>query len=195
MMETTHLDRREHWNAYLNARRGTYDFRCNRYDAVIDVMLTFGYRPDDLVLDVGAGRAEFGKRLLERAGGRCYIPVDGSTGTELETWEPEPSYSVYAGLAYGLITRPVDWFVCIEVLEHLHDPYRVMKVMEENASKGVVVTTPNPETVDVLALDPTHVTPIPRSAFEFSMWDVEERSFFCKEKDSLLAWRVRGTEL
>jgi hypothetical protein len=75
--------------------------------------------------------------------------VEGRTaplaaGLDLDCWVPP---------------RRWDWFACLEVLEHLTSPTRLLDMMCDAAVHGVVVTTPNPEVVDVLALDPTHRTP------------------------------------
>jgi 2-polyprenyl-3-methyl-5-hydroxy-6-metoxy-1,4-benzoquinol methylase len=74
--------------------------------------------------------------------------VDRWTGpVDLEEWVPPVRW---------------DWFACLEVLEHLRDPRRLLDAMLDAAVRGVVVTTPNPAVVDVLAMDPTHRTPISR---------------------------------
>ena len=78
------------------------------------------------------------------------MPVDrwtGPAGLDLDRWVPP---------------RRWDWFACLEVLEHLANPLRLLEVVCDAAASGVVVTTPNPEVVDVLALDPTHRTPLTR---------------------------------
>lgn len=176
-------DTKTFWEDYLNARRGTYEFRCQRYEAVGEVMEVEGPFRDgclnrwDSLCDVGAGRCEFRRYMREQGWCGQYRAVDGSIdGTDLNAWEPRLRY---------------DWFVAIEVLEHLDDPYTLMQKLVAKARKGVVITTPNAETVDVLDIDPTHVTPLYPHDFKVLGWQHEIRSFFCKENDSILAWRLK----
>lgn len=172
------LDRnlnKERWEAYLNERRGTYEFRCQRYSAVAEVMIGGGLHMDDDIVDVGAGRLEFERYMRSIGWNGRYTPIDGSIdGTDINHWVPGPA----------------TWFVAIELLEHLDNPFRLMIQMSQQAFKGVVITTPNPAVVDVLAIDPTHVTPIPAEAFASRSWEHSIRSFFSKPHDSILAWKL-----
>lgn len=166
-------DTKQFWETYLQGRRGTYEFRCQRYSAVG----RFINDPLDSVCDVGAGRCEFARYMRSLSWAGSYHPVDGSLdGTDLNHWRPTERY---------------DWFVAIEVLEHLDDPYTLMQKLEAKANKGVIITTPNPEVVDVLDIDPTHVTPMHPHEFTLLGWRHEIRSFFAKENDSILAWKVK----
>jgi hypothetical protein len=166
-------------NEYLDQRSGTFEFRCIRYEAVTDRLLALGLEDGDLIVDVGAGRCEFDHYLRTRRGLHVrYVPVDGSIdGTDLEKWIP-PFAS--------------DFFVAIELLEHLNDPIRLMNEMMGTALKGIVATTPNPLTTDVLGMDYTHKTEIFPETFEQFGWDVREVTLFGQEQDSLLAWYEIG---
>lgn len=172
--DTTIEERIRFWDTYLEGRTGTYEFRCRRYDAVIDRLHAMGMRKADSVLDLGAGRMEFARRLRERQHVGMYIPVDGSIdGTDLNTWEP-PDH--------------VDWAVAIEVIEHLERPDALMTKAKVAARYGLVITTPNPDAVDVLALDPTHITPV--SIGDLAQWgyEYETRSLFTKDNDTIIGW-------
>lgn len=162
-------------NAYLDRRTGTYPFRKVRYTAVAEKMRSMGLQEGDLVVDIGAGRCEF-DHLLHELGLRVrYLPIDGSIdGTNLEVW-----------CARNL---RADFYVAIEILEHLREPFRLMLELMRTAKKGVLATTPNPNTVDVLGIDSTHVTPLDEDDFFFMGWDTEIRSHFGKKDDSILAW-------
>jgi 2-polyprenyl-3-methyl-5-hydroxy-6-metoxy-1,4-benzoquinol methylase len=178
-------------DAYLAARTGCFEMRCERYDAALEVMHGLGLDDSCTVLDVGAGMGEFGARLHAGAGlwdedwdgnryscegvsppSRArYVPVDAAIdGTDLEHWCPP---------------RRVEFIVCLEVLEHLRNPARLLTEMIAHATRGVVVSTPNPERVDVLSMDATHRTPISRSLLEMAGMRVEARSFYGAEDDSL----------
>src|SRR5690242_16660782 len=50
-------------DAYLAAREGCYEYRCERYDAALEAMYGLGLDDDCTVFDVGAGMGEFGVRL------------------------------------------------------------------------------------------------------------------------------------
>lgn len=170
----TQEERIQFWDTYLDARTGTYEFRCRRYDAVIDRLLVMGMRRADTILDLGAGRMEFARRLRERGHLGMYVPVDGSIdGTDLNTWEP-PDH--------------VDWGVAIEVIEHLHVPNALMAKAKIAARYGIVITTPNPDAVDVLALDPTHITPV--SIADLAQWGYEHQTqmLFTDVDDTIIAW-------
>lgn len=176
-------------DAYLAARTGCFEMRCERYDAALEAMHELGLADGDTVVDVGAGMGEFGARLHtgrghigQRDGWACYrepikssraryVPVDAAIdGTDLEHWTPP---------------RRVEWMVCLEVLEHLRAPARLLTELIAHADKGVVVSTPNSEVVDVLGMDSTHVQPVTRTLLEMAGMRVEERSFYGSEADSL----------
>lgn len=176
---------------YLGSRTGRYEWRCQRYDAALQAMgMIFGealkhnggYGPVDTstltVCDVGAGWTEFGRRMFEIGWQSRYWPVDGGLdGTDLNHWVPQ---------------RSADFFVALEILEHLHDVYRIVHAMKERAQLGIVISTPNPRTTDVIGMDPTHVRSISMEMLQAYGFTVEERSFYGKNNDSLLAvWRKR----
>lgn len=168
------------WERYLNERTGTYDFRCRRYSAVFEVLVNLGLQAHDSVCDVGCGRQEFARFLHEQGWRGEYLPVDGSIdGTDLDVWEPRCR---------------TDWLVAIEVVEHVYRPDRLITAMTDGAAKGITLTTPNPETVDVLAIDRTHVSVIWPSDLESNGLEWKRATLFGdpvyrKESDSLVAWR------
>lgn len=163
---------------YLGARTGHYGYRRIRYGAAADVMAAHGLTDDDTVLDVAAGWTEFGYLLhAERDWRGRYWPVDGGLdGTDLEVWVPP---------------RPVEWAVALEIVEHLWTWERLVRALQEQAVRGVVISTPNPETTDVLGMDETHVRPVWRRELEALGFRVEPRSFYGKPEDSLFAWWLR----
>jgi hypothetical protein len=171
---------RSFWEAYLAGRTGTYEFRSRRYQAVWEALERAGFRNEDILYDVGAGMCEFGRYLFRdcRWHGR-YVAVDGAIdGTDLEYWSPP-------ALAHA--------FVAIEVIEHLMDPARLLEEFERNALKVAVITTPNPATVDVLALDETHVSEVTARQLLKRGWRVHARSLFGKPDDTLVAvWPARA---
>lgn len=174
---------REQWLAYLAERTGTYEYRTRRYAAVADKLELLGLEDDDLVVDFGAGMCEFGRYLYRDRGwsGR-YLPVDGAIqGADLN------------GTLDDFITA--DFFVAIEVVEHLLSPVHEIAMMLGLARKGVVLTTPHTDALGaefVRAMDETHHTPIYRAWLEdrFGLrMSVEELSLFGERNDTLLAWR------
>ena len=172
---TDTLDRIQFYNDYLDARTGKYEWRCERYDGVIDKLVEMGLQDGDSVVDIGAGRQEFHKRLEERGFKVFYEPIDASIdGVDLNEW---------------VSPFRADFFVAIELLEHIHEPFRLMEDMEMKARKGVAATTPNPRTTDVLGMDPTHVCQIDETDFNNLGWYTEIRSFYGQPDDSILAWR------
>jgi hypothetical protein len=167
-------------DAYLGERCGRYEWRCVRYDAAMFALVENGVEDSDTVCDVGAGWTEFGARMyttMKKARPR-YFPVDGGLdGTDLELWVPP---------------RRAEFFVALELLEHLDDPFRLVSVMQRSCGKAIVVSTPNPETTDVLGMDRTHKTPIHRYDLMARGFKVEPRSFYGKPDDSLYAvWTPR----
>lgn len=167
-------------NEYLRARTGCYEWRCARYDSAINVMHGLGLNNRDTVFDVGSGWGEFGARLHSWPGTRSrYIPVDAAIdGTDLDCWTPP---------------QRAEFFVCLEVLEHLRDPGALLGVLTAKADRAVIVSTPNPETTDVLGMDPTHRTPITRELLEVHGFKVSAQSFYGKRDDSLFATWTSGT--
>lgn len=177
---------RDRWLGYLTERTGTYEYRTRRYAAVADRLELLGLGDGDLVVDFGAGMCEFGRYLYRDRGwsGR-YLPVDGTiSGVDLNT------------LVFGTFTA--DFFVAIEVLEHLWTPIHVLGDLLDHAEKGVVLTTPNTDALGetfVREMDETHVSPLFRSWLtgDFGIeLEVAELSLFGIENDTLLAWGVGG---
>lgn len=173
-------------DAYLAARTGCFEWRCVRYDAAISEMWLAGLDHDSTVVDVGAGWCELGARLHQTCTGidqeplrSRYVPVDAAIdGVDLQTWIPP---------------RRADFFVALELLEHLDDPEALMIRMIGYANSAVIVSTPNPETTDVLGMDATHKTPITRRMLEAKGFYVMEKSFYGQPADSLFGvWSPDG---
>lgn len=155
----------ENCDTYLGERTGKYEQRATRYRHAIEAMIEQGLDDTMTVFDVGAGMTEFDFTLRAEYGfkGR-YIPVDGSIdGTDLATWCPP---------------RRGDWFVALEILEHLHNPYELAARMMLAANVGVVFSTPNPETTDVLGMDATHVVEIQAKDAAALGFQVSEQTFY-----------------
>lgn len=150
---------------YMDERTGKYEYRKVRYDAAIQWMVDNGLRDGMTVVDVGAGMTEFGFCLMHDWGFNVrYIPVDGGIdGTDLETWIPP---------------REAHFFVALELLEHLQNAYTLLANMKDKATIGVVISTPNPKTTDVIGMDPTHVREIRANELRFFGMKVEERTFY-----------------
>lgn len=150
---------------YLSERSGRYDWRAVRYRAAADAMMANGLSDSDTVFDIGAGMTEFDFCLRAEYGwkGR-YIPIDGSIdGTDINTWIPP---------------RHAEWFVGLEILEHLDDYFRKAIEWRFAATKGVIFSTPNPATTDVLGMDPTHVSEVDKALMEAVGFVVTEETFY-----------------
>jgi hypothetical protein len=158
---------------YLSARTGKYEWRRIRYRAALAAMMQVDLEDTDTVFDIGAGWTEFDYCLRVDGASRCrYIPVDGAfDGTDLETWVPP---------------RETEFFVALELVEHLEQPYRLIREMQVACSKGVILSTPNPETTDVLGMDPTHKTPISKDVLWTMGFHIYRSSFYGQEDDSYL---------
>lgn len=168
-------ENRSQWLAYLDERTSTYAQRVQRFGAVFWEMRRLGFRSGDLVVDVGAGHCEFDRYLrtspIEPFDLR-YVPVCGAIdGTDLDVWRPKIS---------------AEFYVAIEVVEHLHTAPQMLSALSQFATKGAIITTPNPRTVDVLELDRTHVFPVQRELLEGLGYDVRAVSLFGKPEDTLL---------
>lgn len=165
----------ESCQAYIGSRRSSYEFRCIRYEGVLDQLRILGLSDLDTITDVGAGDGEFGKYLRECGWSGVYRPVDGLIdGTDLNLWTPQ--------------TRS-DFMVSIEVVEHLKEPMRLLKTLDLFTDKGVVVTTPNPAVVNVYAMDQTHINAVSAEDFYRAGYKVHPQIFFVEREDSLLAWK------
>jgi hypothetical protein len=137
-----------------------------------------GLADTDTVIDVGAGWTELDYCLRSEFDWRGrYMPVDGSLdGVDLNVWSPP---------------RDAEWFVALEIVEHVYDPCRLIRAMQERALKGVIISTPNPETTDVLGMDPTHVVEVFADTLRCLRFDVQPRSFYGQPCDSLFAVYAR----
>lgn len=151
---------------YMSERTGRYEWRAERYRAAIDWMIANGLKDGMTIVDVGCGMTEFDYCLRREYdwNGR-YIGVDGGIdGTNLETWIPP---------------REAHFFVALELLEHLRNWEHLLGEIQHKASIGVVISTPNPYTTDVIGMDPTHVRVVwPDDLEEGFGMNVEERTFY-----------------
>lgn len=150
---------------YMDARTGKYEFRAVRYRAAADWMVSQGLDDSMTVYDVGAGFTEFDYCLRKEYDWRGrYIPVDGGIdGTDLNYWEPP---------------REAHFFVALELVEHLQRWGWLVDNMQNSATIGVVLSTPNPETTDVLGMDPTHVCEVSKTDLAEWGFDVVESTFY-----------------
>lgn len=168
----------ERCREYLQGRRATYSQRVVRFSIVADVLtndLVLGQ--DNILYDLGAGHCQFDRYLrVDRNWGGIYVPVDGAIdGTDLQVWEPK--------------VQP-DFFVLMEVLEHLERPWELLDRLRPR--KGIVLTTPNPEVVDVLACDADHRSSLGREELQDAHFEVEQWSCFGRAGDTLVAWKGAG---
>lgn len=167
---------------YMDDRTGKYEYRAVRYRAAIEWMLANGLDDSMTVVDVGAGMTEFDYCLRAEYGWRGrYIPVDGGIdGTDLNNWFPP---------------RDAHFFVALELIEHLERWGDLVRRMVDRATIGVVMSTPNPHTTDVIGMDPTHVTEVYPYQLTQKGFSVKETTFYGGvfsdgKPDSLFAtWR------
>lgn len=152
-------------DAYMDDRTGKYEFRAVRYRHAIEAMFANGLDDTMTIFDVGAGMTEFDYCLRVEYNWRGrYIPIDGGIdGTDLNSWVPP---------------REGHWFVALELVEHLWNWRQLADQMRQKATVGVVLSTPNPETTDVLGMDPTHVTEVHKSDLMRQGFAVYEETFY-----------------
>ena len=61
--------------------------------------------------------------------------------------------------------------------------------MAEWAKQGVVVTTPNPDVVDVKAIDPDHISEVNIRQFHGCNYSTVTAQFFGMPDDTIIAWK------
>jgi len=173
-------------DTYMDERTGKYEFRAVRYRAAIEAMFANGLDDTMTVMDIGAGMTEFDYCLRKEYDWRGrYIPIDGGIdGTDLEEWEP---------------VRDAHWFVALEILEHLNKWPTLVMHMQAKATQGIVVSTPNPRTTDVLGMDPTHKRAVHPAGLRTFNFKVTEETFYGGvfsngEPDSLFGVWTKGNE-
>lgn len=150
---------------YLDERSGKYEYRAVRYRAAIDWMIAMGLDDSMTVMDVGAGMTEFDYTLRAEYGFRGrYIPVDGGIdGTDLNHWMP---------------ARASHFIVALELMEHLTEWEKLTFSLQRASIRGLVLSTPNPLTTDVIGMDPTHVCEVHREQLEDKGFYVTEETFY-----------------
>lgn len=175
-VETT----RDRWKHYLWTcpSYGSQQDRVPEYDVTWQILRRGGVTDRDLIVDVGCGDQGLDIYLRRLAAFRGqYLGLDGSIqGIDLNFWEPP---------------HRADWFVALEVIEHLEKPAHIIRRMLRYADKGVIISTPNADVVDVLAVDPTHVTPV--GIKDVEEWGMEHQEFAMNpgrgEGDTLFGWK------
>lgn len=150
---------------YMDERTGKYEWRAIRYRRAIETMYANGLDDSMTIFDVGAGMTEFDYTLRAEYGWRGrYIPIDGGIdGTDLNFWQPP---------------RRAHWFVALELLEHLKHWRNLVVNMQFQSMKGIVISTPNPRTTDVIGMDPTHVCEVSSDDLEHHGFKVTEETFY-----------------
>ena len=150
---------------YLDERTGKYEWRAVRYRKAIDTMFAHGLDDSMTVFDIGAGMTEFDYCLRAEYDWRGrYVPIDGGIdGTDLNRWSPP---------------REGHWFVALEIMEHLHHFDSLLNALRVFAQKGVIISTPNPRTTDVIGMDPTHVRAIHPEDMTRYGYEVTEETFY-----------------
>jgi hypothetical protein len=149
----------------MDERTGKYEYRAVRYRHAIEAMYANGLDDSMTIFDIGAGMTEFDYCLRREYDWRGrYIPVDGGIdGTNLNLWEPP---------------RDAHWFVCLEIFEHLWNFRTLIERMQEKAHCGIVMSTPNPATTDVLGMDPTHVLEVHEGNLTSRGFEVSAETFY-----------------
>lgn len=150
---------------YMNQRTGKYEWRAVRYRAAIEKMYEMGLDDSMTIMDIGAGWTEMDYTLRAEYGWRGrYIPIDcGIDNTDLNTWVP---------------VRDAHFMVALEIYEHLTN-WRMLEMrLREHAAVGVIMSTPNPLTTDVLGMDETHVTEIHTETLTGLGYEVFEKTFY-----------------
>ncbi len=117
---------------------------------VLELLVDANVLPRGRVLDVGAGQGYF----AELAG--RYVQAQGVTrpATVLSACDPTPEQFAYAGITCDRLVpgsplpyddQSFDAVVCIEVIEHVEDPYQLTRELFRVVKPGgrVLVTTPN----------------------------------------------------
>ena len=153
------------YDDYLAELTGCYEYRAVRYTAAGAAMAMHGLSDSDSIYDIGAGFTELDYCLRTSFNWRGrYIPVDGGIDdTDLNLWTPK---------------RDVQFAVALELLEHLEDPGELVWKLARHTTKAIVVSVPNPRTVDVLGIDATHQTVVTREMLESWGFFVVERMFY-----------------
>lgn len=175
------------WRHYLSKRVGTYEWRTLRFAEVWDDLeyVIDRMQPHDMIVDVGAGMCDFARYIYStKAFEGQYLAVDGAIdGTDLEAWRP---------------TFHAEYFVCIETIEHLqeHHARELLEAIKEMCTKGVVLTTPNPEVWiaevgSVANLDPTHRCYFYAQELEELGFKTRTHNLFGKPNDTIIATYVK----
>jgi hypothetical protein len=167
----------ERCKTYLEGRRATYADRRRRFQVVGDLLVHhLDLQPGDVVVDLGAGHCQLDFYLRAEMGWQgVYVPVDGVLGTDLDSFSPREM---------GFVP---DVVVCMETLEHLKDPERLLGLIY--AKRGVLVTTPNAKVVDVLGCDKDHRSVVTEEMLHSRGFTTEEHQMFGTPKDTVVAWR------
>jgi len=150
--------------AYLAASTGSYEKRCTRY-RLASQQLGLGLHTP--LTDLGSGRRELERYLREDHGWRgLYTPVDAAEdGTDLNSWQPKR----HKGHRY---------YSALEVLEHLPSWRNLLENLRAAGPHTLVATVPDPEQVDIFAMDDTHVSAITAADLRSLSFEVERVSLY-----------------
>jgi 2-polyprenyl-3-methyl-5-hydroxy-6-metoxy-1,4-benzoquinol methylase len=152
-------------------------------------------RPIGRVLDVGCGEGQVGRAL--RAEGAEWL-----SGIEIVEAAADVAREAYDEVLVGPVedmlagaTGPFDTFCCYDVLEHLADPYAVLRALRSMAAPGarLHVSVPNARHVSLMR------DLILRGTFGYSDWGHRDRTHlrWFTRRDIVAAieeagWRVDG---
>lgn len=188
-------EERQKWVQYLTPEQtptyGTYDERLPEYREVYGTLfLELGIEENDFILDFGAGSADMDRYMRESTtiGSFKYLPIDGSSfGRDFN----DPGFWAWADETFP----KAEYVVSIETIEHLYDYRPLFNFIDNKATKGAVITTPNAAAgFDVHAQDPTHYSALTATVFMRYGYEVRQHSFTGRskvrgEEDALIAWK------
>ena len=147
-----------------------YESRRALFHQIAYELFDMGLSDRDRIVEVGAtdGDFDFFLRAEEEWRG-LYVPLGAPVdSTSFDDW----ASSIEA-----------DFFVSINLLERISQPFTLMALMAIRARKGVVAVVLNPEPLTEGKI----VTPISSDDFAIHGWDARVLSLGGREKDSIIA--------
>lgn len=138
----------------------------------LDVLAHVAVTPASTVLDVGCGTGAMGRTLSARGCRQIYgIEVDPEAAAEARRFYADVIVGDVDSLALDFGETQFDAIVCADILEHLRDPWRVLKRLRHlmKPEGALVASIPNFRNVATLC-------ELVMGDFQYTDWGIQDRS-------------------
>lgn len=126
-------------------------------------------RPTDTVIDAACGTG-YGSAILAEVAKKVYA-FDNQKVFDMEQWKKRNNKFELSDIEHKISYPKCDVFVCLETIEHLHDPEYLIKKAMQFTKRVFIVSSPNKPTTET---NPHHVSNVMEEVLDGYMEKYED---------------------